>query len=403
MAGVAIDHLISIVVLFVAVLLFIGLFSQTLSAAVNYQHNTSTAKLCGDLLDTILLTPGIPTTGTPVMFGLQDPSLIQYQLNPFSLMRLDSSSQPSISYQKTGLTYSTITTGPNNYLLYPYTDMINYSTASMLLGINGTYGFQLSLTPTLNVSVSEISTSPLSLSLSVTGTGFPLAKANVNYLLIPVALTAGYPDFETVAHQTGTVETNSVGSASITFSNFSPNINLTFAFVAYAYLDGIAGIGYYVPSPVGTQSIVPFLDPLSTQSVTLAHSDDVPNTSTNSNTLYYNTTFILESQNYALQETLLGSSNLYGSVISGAGNSPVTISMGSYVPGILVIAYHNAGNSGIVLMPWGFSSLGFSLTFGGTPLNHGWVATDLRQVQINGISYQAKLSLWSQQSYSESG
>lgn len=172
MPGVSIDHLISIVVLFAAVLLFIGLFNQTLSVAVDYQRNTSTAKTCGDLLDTMLLTPGIPIKGTPVAFGLQDPSLTQYQLSPFSLMRLDSSTEAPISYQKTDLTYSTITTSPHNYLLYPYTDMINYSTALTLLGINGTYGFQLTLTPTLNVSITQTSpsTGPLSLSLSATET-----------------------------------------------------------------------------------------------------------------------------------------------------------------------------------------------------------------------------------------
>ena len=405
MSGVSIDHLVSIVVLFVAVLLFIGLFNQTLSVGVDYQRNTSTAKECGDLLDTMLLTTGIPPQGAPNAFGLQDPLLTQYQLSPFSLMRLDSSTETPVSYQ--GLTYSAITTSPHNYLLYPYTDMINYSTALALLGINGTYGFQLSLTPTVNVSIAQTSpsTGPLSLSMHVTGTGFPLAYADVNYLLIPVLLNTNYPDFETIANQTGTVETNSVGSASIAFSNFSLNPNWTYAFVAYAYLDGITGIGYYEPqsSPVGNQSsIVPFLDPLSTKDVTLANSYDVPPTSTKGNILYYNTTFILESQNYAIQETLLGSSNSSGSVTSGTGNSPI-ISMGSYTPGILVIAYDNSGNSGVVMMPWGFSSLGFSMTFGGTPLNHGWVATDLRQVQINGVSYQAKLSLWSVQGYQESG
>ena len=403
MSGVSIDHLIAIVVLFFAVLLFIGLFNQTLSAAVDYQRNTSTAKACGDLLDTMLLTPGIPATGTPIAFGLQDTSLTQYQLNPFSVMRLDSLPGAPVSYQKTGLIYSNITTSSHNYLLYPYSDMINYSTALTLMGINGIYGFQLSLTPTVSISIAQVSASPLSLSLNVTGTGFPLANADVNYLLIPVLLSTGSPDFETIAHQTGTVKTNSVGSASVTFSNFSPNPNLTYAFVAYSYLDGITGIGYYEPSHVGAQSIVPFLDPLSTLNVTLANSADVPNTSTSINTLYYNTTFILESQNYAIQETSLGSSNPSGSVTSGPGNSPMTISMGSYTPGILVIAYDNSGNSGVVMMPWGFSALGFSMIFGGTPLNHGWVATDLRQVQINGVSYQAKLSLWSEQSYSESG
>ncbi len=351
----------------------------------------------------MLLTTGIPKSGTPTAFGLQDPSLSQYQLDPFSLMRLDSSPEAPISYQKTGLTYSNITTSPNNYLLYPYTDMINYSTALTLLGINGTYGFQLSLTPTVNITIAEVSESPLSLSLNVIGTGFPLANATVNCLLIPVLLNTNCPDLETIAHQTETNETTSIGSTSITFSNFYPNKNLTYAVVAYAYLDGITGIGYYEPTPVGTQSIVPFLDPLSTQNVTLANSADVPNTSTGANTLYYNTTFILEGQNYAIQETLLGSSNPYGSVTSGSGYLPGTISMGSYTSGILVIAYENSGNSGVVMMPWGFNSLGFSMTFGGTPLNHGWVATDLRQVQINGVSYQAKLSLWSVQGSQETG
>jgi hypothetical protein len=402
-SGVSIDHLVSIVVLVAAVLLFVALFNQTLSVAVNYQRNTSTAGECSNLLDSILLTPGVPTSGTPVEFGLQNPSLTQYQLNDFALMRLDSSLGAPISYQKTSLTYSAITTSPNNYLLYPYSDMIDYSTALTLLGINGTYGFQLSLTPTLNISIAQILASPLSLSLSVVGTGFPLANATVNYLLIPVSFNSSYPTFETIANQTGTTETNNFGETpTITFSNFTPNPNLTYVFVAYAYLDGIAGVGYYVPSPVGNQSIVPFLNPLSTENVTLAHNSDVPNTSSNANTLYYNTTFILESQNYAIQQTLLGSSNPSGSVTSGTGNLPGTISMGSYTPGILVIAYSNSGNSGVAMMPWGFSSLGFSMTFGGAPINQGWVATDLRQVQINDISYQVKLSLWSQQSYQES-
>ena len=40
MSGVSIDHLVSIVVLVAAILLFIGLFNNTLSVAVNYDHNT---------------------------------------------------------------------------------------------------------------------------------------------------------------------------------------------------------------------------------------------------------------------------------------------------------------------------------------------------------------------------
>lgn len=399
MTGVSVDHLASIVVLLAAVLIFIGLFNQTLSVAVDYQRNTATAKKCNDLLDAILLTPEIPMNGTPIFFGLQDSSLNQYQLGPFSLMRLNSSSEFSTSYQKTNMTYNTITTSLNNYLLYPTTDMINYSTALRLLGINGTYGFQLSLTPTVNISISEISTNPLSLSLNVIGTSFPLANATVNYLLIPVFLDSNIPDFKTVANQMGSKQTDGVGSVSVTFPNFSLNQNVTYAFVAYAYLDGITGVGYYEHSIVGNQRIMPFLNPLSTKNVTLAHSDDVPLDSTHADTLFYNSTFILESQNYAIQQTSIGSASSSGSVTSGTGNSPTSITMESYTSGILVLAYNSLGNNGVVMMPWGFGSLGFSMTFGGSPINQGWVATDIRQVQINGVSYQAKLSLWNAQGY----
>ena len=398
MSGVSVDHVVSILVLLAAIVLFIGLFDQTLSVAVNYQRNTTTAKECDELLDEILLTPSPPISGTPAWFGLQGSTLQTYNLDPFLLMRFDSSVGTPLNYQKSGQTYSEIETNPNNYLLYPYNDMINYSTALSLLGLKGTYEFQLSFTPTLNVSATVISTNPLSLSVSARGTSFPLAYAQVNYLLLPISLTNNCPKFETP--EIGATQTNQLGTTpSITFSNFYPNPNLTFAFVAFAYLDGITGIGYYVNPPVGSQSIVPLLDPLSTLNVTLANSNDIPKTSTSADTMYYNSTFIFESQNYAFEQTSIGGSNSAGSVTSGPGNQPASISMGDYTPGILVVAYKDAGDSGVAMVPWGFSSLGFSLTFGQYPINQSWIATDLRQVEINGVSYQATLEVCSTQSF----
>jgi hypothetical protein len=391
---------VSVIILLAAIMLFVGLFDQTLSVAVTYQRNTTTAKECDNLLDEILLTPAPPISGTPAWFGLQGSTLPTYNLDPFLLMRLGSSVGTPISYQKTGQTYSEIKTNPNNYLLYPNNDMISYSTALTLQGLKRTYGFQLSLTPTVNVSVTVISTSPLSLSVNARGISFPLAYAKVNYILLPISLTNNCPEFETTNNQIGNTQTSQTGSTlPITFSNFYPNPNLTFAFVAFAYLDGITGVGYYVNPPVGSQSIVPFLNPVSTLNVTLANSNDIPTTSTSASTLFYNSTFIFESENYAFEQTSIGGPNAAGSVTSGSGNPPVSITMGGYTPGILVVAYKNAGNSGVTLMPWGFSSLGFSLTFGNLPINQSWIATDLRQVEINGVSYQATLSLWSVQSY----
>jgi hypothetical protein len=39
------------------------------------------------------------------------------------------------------------------------------------------------------------------------------------------------------------------------------------------------------------------------------------------------------------------------------------------------------------------------MVFGGDSSKQEWVATDMRQVMINGIAYQAKLALWSYQGY----
>ena len=47
-------------------------------------------------------------------------------------------------------------------------------------------------------------------------------------------------------------------------------------------------------------------------------------------------------------------------------------------------------------MPWGVNSLAFPVTFGGNPAGQNWVTTDIRQVTIDGIAYQAKLELWNQ-------
>ena len=75
-----------------------------------------------------------------------------------------------------------------------------------------------------------------------------------------------------------------------------------------------------------------------------------------------------------------------------------TITISADNPGILVASYMKASNgndSGIVLMPWGISSMAFPMTFGDDATNKEWVATDIREVTVGGIAYQVKLALWS--------
>jgi hypothetical protein len=174
------------------------------------------------------------------------------------------------------------------------------------------------------------------------------------------------------------------------FPTFEPNATHTYVVVAYAHVGGLAGVGFYAPDFTGTQQLIPFVGSLSENQVLLAHSSDVPNTAPSSERLAYNAAFVkLSNENYELQE------NSTGEVWSGAGGATEVIAVPNYA-GILVIAYKDdLGSGGVAVMPWGVGSLSFSVTFGGNPAEQEWVATDMRQVLISGVAYQAKLSLWS--------
>ncbi len=93
MTGVTIDHLVATTVFIAAILLFVGLFTQTLQSAILYQQNRHVSFKASDLLDNILLSPGHPynwgkTNLTLSIFGLQEPGKSGYIVSPFALMRL---------------------------------------------------------------------------------------------------------------------------------------------------------------------------------------------------------------------------------------------------------------------------------------------------------------------------
>lgn len=385
MAGATIDHLVSVIIFLAAMLLFISLFNQTIQTAVIYQQHRALATKCSDLLDAMLLNPGIPVDGTPTVFGLHDTNFMQYVLDPFSLMLLNSSTGAPVYYGKTGMTYSNMTVGFGNSLLMPMGDVVDYSSALKMLGINGTYGFQLALTPIVNVSISEVS-DPRRLSVSVSGVSFPLANALVSYYLLPVSLNGDYPVFLTEEAQANTVSTNEVGTATVTFTL---DEGRTYVFIAYAHVGGLTGVGFYTPDYSGSQRLIPFVESLN-GTVLLAHAADVPNTSTSSERLNYTSAFVkLSNENFELQN------NATGEVWSGAGHAPATLPVQNDT-GIIVVAYKNSvGSGGVAVLPWGVGSLAFQVAFGGNPAEQEWVATDMRQVLISGVAYQAKLSLWS--------
>jgi hypothetical protein len=406
MASAAVDHMISLIIFMAAALIFIGLFSQTMQTGVTYERHRALSTKTSDLIDMILLSPGTPTnwgqTDTPLAgFGLQDSDYSQYKLSSFSTMRLYSTSISPVYYPRTNAYYSNFTAGFGSYLLSPSAKSLNYSTASKLLGINGTYGFQLTLTPTMAVSVEKISVgAPLKLSVSVAGTSSQIANAPLSYSLLLVNHdTNDYPSYSTVR---GLASTDSAGSTELTFSGVNGETQ-TYALIVYSYLSGLKGTGCYVHMPTSvTKSIVPLIDSFQNRNVLLVHGDSVgPAPELSYSEQSYNASFVILLEDYSLRGLSLDQPTSTGTLVYGANIEQSFASI--TVPnndGILIVTYKNtAGEYGVVLMPWGFGSMGFPLTFGGSSQGRDWVTTDIRQVSIGDISYQAKLELWSLQGY----
>ncbi len=393
--------MLSLVIFIAALVIFIGFFSQSIQTALSYQQHTAMSTKTSDLLDTVLLNPGLPQNWSlvdtaPAALGLQDVEFSQYKLSSFSTMRLTSTTMPSVNYPRTGLDYSNITAGYGAYLLTSPSQTVSYSAASKLLGVNGTYGFELSLTPTIAVTVTKTSTgSPLQFSVYASGTGLSLANAEATYNLIIVNQDSNpYPSYTIIS---GNAVTDGAGNVqTISF----PGINgesRSYALVVYVHLYGLKGVGYYVHVDSSTaKTVVPLIDSFQNQTIRLAHSDSVgpPPQNPIYTQLSYNATFAILTEEYTLRQVILN--NAEGTIDYGPGSTQdytkVTVPNNA---GILFVAYKtNAGQYGIVLAPWGLGSLGFPITLGGNAAGQDWVTTDLRQITIGGIAYQAKLDLW---------
>jgi hypothetical protein len=402
MAGSTIDHLVSVTVFIGALLLFISLFNQTLQTAILYQQHRNLAAKCSDMLDSMLLTPGVPSDwgkrdSAPIGFGLQDPEFTQYRLNPFSLMRLLSSYGAPLYYAPTNTYYSNITIGFGNFLLVPYSLAINYSTAAKLLGVNNTFGFQLDIRPVITVSITETRVAnPLMLNMEVVGTGFPLANATVSWCFLKINEN-GEQNSPSYTNVFGTTFTGEDGSASLTVDNVEADDS--YALVAYAHISGLVGIGYHERITGYKRYVIPLIDDFEDRRVLLAHSYDVQNQGPPESAVFYNATFVMLTEDFTLREMPM--ENATGKIVYGYGTEKTyqNLTIPTYNPGILIITYQSNNEYGFVLMPWGISSMAFPVVFGDTPFTKEWVATDMRQVIVNGIAYQATLALWNLEGY----
>ena len=128
------------------------------------------------------------------------------------------------------------------------------------------------------------------------------------------------------------------------------NPNQVYAFIAYAHLDGIVGVGYLTHDTSPTdQYVVPIVQDMGSQAVALANNYDLNNSGPAGSSLKYNATFVISTQDYTLSELSLGSSNspgLVGTVTSGVGNPYPTISLPTCTTGILIVTYQASPTQG---------------------------------------------------------
>ncbi|MEM2675984.1 MAG: hypothetical protein QXT10_05780 [Candidatus Bathyarchaeia archaeon] len=397
MAGSTIDHLISLTVFIGALLIFIGLFNQTIQTAIIYQHNRFLATKCSDLLDNMLLNPGAPSNwgesgAVPSIFGLQDPNFTGYRLSSFSLMRLMSSSGNKVYYSRTGNYYSNVSWGVGGgYFLLKESECINYSLASKLLGVNGTFGFQLTITPILTVNITEISRNPLKFKIQVTGLGSLLSNANLTYIICWTEPGEdGYPNINRTDSLKlgGFPKTDSSGTAYVEFPFVRQEA--AYVFIVKAQFGGLFGVGYKALD-TSAGKIIPFVESYEDGLVLLAQWGE----NDSSGDLYFNASFYVLSENFVPIPVV---QNVTGIVNYGAINYyPMYIPTSD--PGFLVVSYCNRSQYGMIVMPWGIGVLGLPVVFGDDPSRYAWVVTDIRQVIVNGIAYQAKLALWSLEGY----
>jgi len=394
MTGVTIDHMVATMTFIAAILLFTGLFAQTMEAAIMYQQNRHIAIKAGDLLDSILLTPGYPynwgeTNDTLSCFGLQQPGAAGYTLSSFALMRLMSLSERVEYPRDSGKWYNNITLGPNGFLFLPVGDSIEYDTASRLMGVNGTYGFQLSITPIVEVSITEYQSNPLVLRIEVNGPGSSLSGATLEYYLYKANKKMELELFS------GTAQTDSIG---VGYLNLPLNGETdTYTILVYASLGGLIGLGRYTHF-IFTQGdgVMPFVVDYAAGKVYLAHSWDVQDQGTPVPNYAYNATFYIMTETGSFQEWPIANST--GGLNYGSKNYAITTLPVGY-SGFMLVTYENGGQVGMSIMPWGIGSIAVSTLFGDNPFGNVWTSTDLRQVSIDQLSYQARIICWSLQGY----
>jgi len=127
--------------------------------------------------------------------------------------------------------------------------------------------------------------------------------------------------------------------------------------------------------------------------IILAHSWDLIHPGQSAEVKYSAMFYILTSD-FHLQQVEVDPSE--GHVNSGSSIPLVRMQIPASEVGLLIVSYQKSATEvGSIILPWGIGTLGVSASFGGDQTGYDFVATELRQVNINNIAYQVKVSTWS--------
>jgi hypothetical protein len=408
MTGATIDHMVSVTILISALLVAMMTYSNLFATAVDYDLNRQITTKAVDIMNTICLSPGNPadwgeTNESVVGFGLQDPDAGGYALSPYSMMRLSSnvSGNQLLEYPPdSGNFYNNMSATFGNSILTPLGSCLDYNDVAVLLGVNGEYGFSIDVYPTLDVSVSKVyGYGHLVLKVDVTGSGLPVSGATLKHYLLHVTTEGS----STIVPYVGVNTTDAYGSLLLEYEDVD-EVGDAYNFMVYVNLSGLTGVGYYSQDDIGDnhEFIVPLIANYDTGTVILAHSwgvheySDVPVPAVD-----FNATFFVLTQDFQLQQVEIENSTSdettklnYGG--GGGDKLYVTTSLPTSEVGLLVVTYKWNTYLGSVVLPWGLGSLGVHASFGSELGSGGsdFVATELRQVTIDDVSYQVKVSVW---------
>ncbi|MEM0322190.1 MAG: hypothetical protein QW613_07355, partial [Thermoprotei archaeon] len=237
------------VIVFLAAVFF---FSGFITNGVAYSTQRNYALNAQNLFDYVLLSSGSPadwgyTATQPQAFGLAQPGAPQYTLNPGAVLRLTPMKPITINNR----IYYYITFG-GVALIEPPNYYVNYTYVKSILGIEGTYEFQLKLTPALNVTVQPTANNEFLVSVtSYTGTPIPNAQINAQYVYANNQKQNANNQKQNeinVGVMTTNAVTNISGQALISFDNIQGGS--TYYLLVQASAAGIQGAGYYTDNKI---------------------------------------------------------------------------------------------------------------------------------------------------------